>query len=393
MAAPTSPATGGTATGGTGTPATTGAAGGDAGTAAPTTGAATDGTTAAPTGGGGGTGTLAGLGAEATAGALAAPGVIGDLMPFYSKGSAFASSTSPPYPPGVRKASVPYPSVRNFKISENQSPRPQDRVFFDFNFYSNINAAVNRSLKIPINNMNAYTYLWGFEKTFAGGDGSFGMRLPLNAITAQGATPGVNTPNSSALGNLDIFVKYILCQNYETGSLISAGMALTPTTGTSRFAGAPYVASLNTTYFQPFIAYLWRADRFYLQGFAALDAPVSNTDVTLFYNDISTGYFVYRNDDYDRLLTAVVPTFEVHVNSPLNHRNPYNGFDVAGTANMVNLTYGVNLMFYRRSMLTAALVTPVSSPKPFDAEFALFFNFYFGRTARTPAAITPPVVQ
>ena len=44
-------------------------------------------------------------------------------------------------------------------------------------------------------------------------------------------------------------------------------------------------------------------------------------------------------------------------------------------------------------MLTAALVTPVTSPKPFDAEFALFFNYFFGRTARRPTQITPPVIQ
>jgi hypothetical protein len=105
------------------------------------------------------------------------------------------------------------------------------------------------------------------------------------------------------------------------------------------------------------------------------------------------GYFAYRDTDSRRFLTAVVPSFEVHVNSPLNHRNPFNSFDLAGSANTCNLTYGLNLMFFGRSMLTAALVTPVSSPKPFDTEVALLFNFYFGRTARNMASITPPIVQ
>ena len=81
------------------------------------------------------------------------------------------------------------------------------------------------------------------------------------------------------------------------------------------------------------------------------------------------------------------------MNAPLNHRNPFNRFDLAAAANTCNLTYGLNVMFASRAMLTAALVTPVSNPKPFDTEFALFFNFYFGRTARNPAAITPPAVQ
>ena len=115
--------------------------------------------------------------------------------------------------------------------------------------------------------------------------------------------------------------------------------------------------------------------------------------MTLFYNDIGMGYFAYRNTDSRSFLTAIVPAFEVHVNSPINHRNPFNTFDLAGSANACNLTYGLNLMFFGRSMLTAALVTPVSSPKPFDTEVALFFNFYFGRTARNMTLITPPVVQ
>ena len=129
--------------------------------------------------------------------------------------------------------------MRNFKVSENQSPRPQDRVFFDFNFYSNVNSTVNTADRSPINQMNAYIYMWGFEKTFDQGNGSIGMRLPLNSLTATSNTPGISAPTSTALGNLDIFAKYILKQNVKTGSLITAGFQITPSTATSRFAGAP----------------------------------------------------------------------------------------------------------------------------------------------------------
>ena len=111
------------------------------------------------------------------------------------------------------------------------------------------------------------------------------------------------------------------------------------------------------------------------------------------YNDIGFGYFVYQNSDRSRFITAIAPTFEVHVDSPFNHRNPYNVYDPAASPYVCNLTYGLNVMFYGRSMLTAALVTPVTSPKPFDAEFALLFNVFFGRTVRGPQPITPPAIQ
>jgi hypothetical protein len=336
---------------------------------------------------------LAGFSPETEAGpaALLAPNMIGDLSPFYAHAAQVGHS--PPLPPGPHGAALFYPTVRNFKVSENQSPRPQDRFFFDFNFYSNVNSAVNTAQRSPINQMNAYTYLWGFEKTFDQGNGSIGIRLPLNSLTATSNTPGVSAPTSTALGNLDIFAKYILKQNVQTGSLITAGFQITPQTATSRFAGAPYVYGLNTTYFQPFIAYIWQRDRFYLQGFSGFDFPANNADVTLMYNDIGLGYFLYRNMDTRRFITAIAPTFEVHVNTPFNHRNPFNTFDPAASTYVTNLTYGLNVMMFGRSMITAALVTPVSSPKPFDAEFALLFNYYFGRTARRPSQILPPVVQ
>ncbi|MHB1558526.1 MAG: hypothetical protein ACYC61_13800 [Isosphaeraceae bacterium] len=339
---------------------------------------------------------LAGLTSEASAGASAfvAPNVIGDMSPFYSHSplaSAAGPGHSPPLPPGQHGNALFYPSLRNFKVSENQSPRPQDRIFFDYNFYTNVNSTVNTALRSPVNRLNAYVYMWGFEKTFDGGNGSIGMRLPLNTLTGSSTT--IYVPASSALGNLDIFAKYILKQNVETGSVLTAGFQISPPTATGRFAGAPYLYGLNTTYLQPFIAYLWRQDRFFVQGFSGFIFPATNSDVSMMYNDISTGYFVYQNPDTSRLVTAIVPSFEVHVNSPLDHRNPFNAFDPAASANATNLTYGLNVMFHGRSMLTAALVTPVSSPKPFDTEFVLFFNYFFGRTVRRPVPITPPVVQ
>ncbi len=334
-------------------------------------------------------GFFAGLGGEVGGGeaALFTPNMIGDLSPFYSQ-----PAVAPPSPPRARGSALFYPSVRNFKASENQSPRPQDRFFFDFNYYNNVNAAVNTADKTAVDHMKAYTYMWGFEKTFDNGNGSIGMRLPLNSLTAN-SPAGYSTPTSTALGNLDIFAKYILKQNTQTGSLITAGFQITPSTATSRFAGAPYVASLNTTYFQPFLAYLWKRDRFYVQGFSGFDFPANNADVTLMYNDIGLGYFLYRNPDNRGFITAIAPTFEVHVDTPFNHRNPYNKFDLAASPYVCNLTYGLNVLFAGRSMLTAALVTPVSSPKPFDAEFALLFNVFFGRTVRGPLPITPPIIQ
>jgi hypothetical protein len=273
-------------------------------------------------------------------------------------------SVPPPFPPGTppetpdpRQLSALVPSVRGFKVAENQSPQPQDRVFYSFNFFSQVNQAINRAFDSPVTNLRVYRHIFGLEKTFDEGRGSFGLRLPLNTLTGDStirgnfARPG---GTDTALGDLSLFAKYVLKEDRQKGNLISAGFVVTPPTGPDTFANSPFISSLHTTTFQPFLGYIWTKGDFYVHGFTAFDFPVDPRDVTLLYNDFGLGYFLLRNREPGAVLTSVAPTFEVHVNTPLNHRNPFDPNDPAGTPDVVNLTYGVNFEFYRTSVLTFA---------------------------------------
>jgi hypothetical protein len=341
---------------------------------------------------------FAGLGGLASTGAAQStftPNMIGDLSPvslrpLQTVGPPGVPTVGPPNLPGVRSSSLFYPSVRTLKISENMSPRPQDRIFYDFNYYNNVNAASNAYNRAPIKNMEIFRHLVGFEKTFDEGRGSFGIRLPVDTLTADGTATGVQTPTSTATGNLSLFAKYILKENRETGSLLSVGLAVAPPTAPGRFAGAPYVFGLNNTSFQPFLGYILNLGDFYIQGFSAFDFTSSARDVTLMYNDVGIGYYAFRAKDRNAFLTAVVPTFETHVNSPFTHRDWKNRFDIAGSADVVNLTYGLNFQFQRTAILSTALVTPVTGPRPFNAEFAVFLNIFYGRTRAGLIPIQPP---
>src|SRR5207247_1099521 len=93
---------------------------------------------------------------------------------------------------------VPVASQGAFKICENESPRPTDRVFFTYNFYSDATGAPS-GLGVPrtdtVTNPNgtvtstpvpavtikldAHREIFGFEKTFLDGNASIGMRAPL----------------------------------------------------------------------------------------------------------------------------------------------------------------------------------------------------------------------
>ena len=392
---------------------------GVAGTA-PTAAPEAPGTAPSPGPGGGSLAEAAGIFGPGAAGGPTAPGasglggerglpqgaltMIGDLGPglrLLPTSSISASATVPqPFPPTLplrppipTKASALVPAVRGLKISENQSPQPQDRLFFSFNYFANVNGPLNQRLGAPVSDIRVYRYIFGLEKTFDGGNASIGIRLPLDQITSNPRVPARFKQfggTSTALDDLNLFAKFILRQDPSTGSLISVGLAITPTTGGNRFAGAQYIQYINTTLFQPFVGYLWNRGNFYLHGFSALEFPVNPNQVTEMFNDIGVGYFLLRSDDPDRFLTAVAPTFEVHVSSPLNHHAFDNPREVAGTPAVVNLTYGVNFEFARNTLLTLGFVNPVTGPRPFDFEALALLNVRFGRSARRAI---PPVIS
>jgi hypothetical protein len=318
--------------------------------------------------------------------------MIGDLSPLSISALARTAATNPgpPPPPGPRGASPVYAAARNVKVSENQSPRPQDRIYFNFNYYNNVNDTLNRRDLSPVTQMKAYTYLFGIEKTFNDGKGSIGFRVPLDNLTANSNQNVLSTPTSTASGNLSVIAKYILEQNMKTGSLVSVGFAITAPTGPSRFAGAPYLFPLNSVYFQPFIGYIYNYNRWYIQGFTGFNFTSNINDVSYIFNDIGVGYYLLRDDDPRAFLSAVAPTFELHVNNPINHRDVFNRFDIAGMPDTVDLTFGLNFQFRHAAVLTFAYVTPVASPKPFDSEAAVMLNIFYGRTRAGLTPITPP---
>ncbi|ODT97583.1 MAG: hypothetical protein ABS79_07320 [Planctomycetes bacterium SCN 63-9] len=308
--------------------------------------------------------------------------------------SPFPPPTLPNAPPADRRRFIPAiaPSVRSFKISENQSPQPQDRVYFSFNYYANVNGDLNRRLNSPVDQFRAYREIFGFEKTFNEGLGSICVRLPLYTLSADfaaNANGRRQASTSTALGDLTICGKYTLALDPETGSLLSAGLAVTPPTGPGTFAGVPYLSGFRTTAIQPFLGYIWRRGKFFLHGFTAIDVPCSSRDATLLYNDLGAGYEVFRNADASAFLTAVIPTFEVHVNNPLNHRDYLSVNDPFAIPDVVNLTSGLNLLVRQSSTLTFGIVTPVTGPRPFDYEALLLLNIRFGRSR---SAQIPPLL-
>ena len=341
--------------------------------------------------------------------ALAVPGFKGDQVPIV------AIAFGPPQSPnGQPRASVVAPPARSYKMSDDQSPRPQDRAFLDFNYYDNVGAAISRRLGIPLHDVAVYRETFGFEKTFLDNNASLGLRLPLNTLSASSDSPGQGGTDTD-VGDLTAILKYAFWRDPDSGSLISAGLAVTADWLGSNtlwfryrepvYSLAEYLHNIalpkariavEVSGLVPatasFAGYIWMADHWFVHGFTAVAVPTGIKDVTSLYNSIGVGYIFSRACPQDRLLTSIAPTFEVHVSDPLNHRGAFKVLDPLGTPDVVDLTMATTFGLGQRSSLSVGIVTPVTGPKPFDVEALVQFNWYFGARRSGGWASTPNVI-
>jgi hypothetical protein len=266
------------------------------------------------------------------------------------------------------------PTVRGFRIGEDESPRPEDRVYFAFNYFDNVGAAVNSRLFAPVSDLRVYRETFGLEKTCLDGQASVGLRVPLDTLTANSEIPALSGSNTD-IGDLTFILKYVVCQNTDTGSLLSAGLAVTAPTGPTGFAGS-HLTTFHNTILQPYLGYIWNAGNFFIHGFAAVDAPTDANDVTYLFNDIGAGY--HLRGEKDGFITDIAPTVEAHFSNPLNHRGALTFTDPAGSSDLVDITAGVTLEFRKGCTLALGVVTPLTGPRPFDFEVLAQLNIRFG---------------
>jgi hypothetical protein len=251
-----------------------------------------------------------------------------------------------------------------YKITENESPAPQDRVFFTYNYYNNVNGSQNPP---GTPQSDVHREMIGVEKTILGGNASIGLRLPYIEIT------GNSEFQRSDVGDLTLLLKYALINDPSTHNVLSGGLVVTfPTGGNFLPAG---VTDVHSTLLQPYVGGIYNMGSLFLQGFSSFVVPTDSRDVTAWNNDLAVGYWLYRSCDHDRLLTYIVPTVELHISTPTNHRGsdstPVGGID------LFDVTAAVTLGLGDCSALGLAVVTPFSGPRPYDVEAQCYFNWRF----------------
>ena len=163
----------------------------------------------------------------------------------------------------------------------------------------------------------------------------------------------------------------------HTGDLISAGVTLSLPTASSLLVNPSQSLLL---YVQPYGAFIYNSGDLFFQGFMSITAPLLHSESIVLFTDVGVGYWWYRNPEA-RLLTALVPTFEIHIANPL--RQPDSAVETIGILdtlrlnNVLDLTVGTTLEFGRRTTLGLGLVVPVTGPRPFDVELLAQLNYRF----------------
>jgi hypothetical protein len=331
------------------------------------------------------------------------PFMMGDFITGGAFGGNVMLNCSLREPYGNDHLGAPF-SFHTFKIADNESPWPRNRVFLTSEYFRQVGdttAVTQETL--------------GFERTFQQNRSSFGMRLPFYTVDpgaisnplepGQIGTFGLGTSTRGDLGDLTLIGKHAVVFDPANGNVLSLGAALITPTGPSTLASVTPAYTVNGVghygSIQPYLGF-YRSigpafNGLFVQGFSSIDRPFSGHDSTFWFNDIGLGYYYQRN--VRRGLTGVVPNVEVHVNTPLGGRvqtitstpalAQLTGFtSVMGQIqyyNQVNLTSGVTFVFNRRTTLALATVAPLATPHPFNVEFLAQIN-----VLRAPWLPAPP---
>jgi hypothetical protein len=321
----------------------------------------------------------------------------------------------------VSNGTIMFPIVggaRTAKMAENDISLPVDRVFFNYNHFSNAfemeaqQAFPPGATQFRTEPVDRYTI--GFEKTYFDGWASVEMRMPFSG-SFDADLQSLNVTNGN-VGNLAVILKGLLYQDDRWGFGIGLGID-TPT-------GSDTVARLGTTNLElqneavhllPYVGFLYAPgdpqwgwnDTWFASGFLQVDVAASGNTVRLadpaggggvnlgkfneqhqLFADLGVGYWLYRDPCAPRW-TGLSVIGELHYSTSIHDpdlvagtfggaaaavSNPSGRFDV------FNGTIGIQALMFDCSSLRVAASFPFGTGEDkrfYDSEVQVQFNRRF----------------
>lgn len=245
----------------------------------------------------------------------AVPNVIGDsISGFGSCGVLFT-----PFGDAI---SVCPSGGRKFKITENTSPIPRDRLYYNFHYFDNAFAA---SIGGVNSDIDVRRHELGVEKTFWCGLASIEVMVPFSNTIKSELDASDADLTDTEFGNVNVALKGILYQDC-CGKTLSAGLGVDiPTADDVTFTDGSFFFELENEVFtlSPFVG--WQVARpccnLFTQGFVQLNVPLSDNPITA---DDGSGAFERSVDDLLRV------NIDVSVGYWLRHDCCGNGLALIG---------------------------------------------------------------
>ncbi|WP_166823424.1 hypothetical protein [Thalassoroseus pseudoceratinae] len=297
--------------------------------------------------------------------------------------------------------------VRRQKVSENNSPIPQDRWIFSYNHFENALAAdtydfveIGGVVSLRTNRVNRSVdrFAFGIEKTFVDGWNSVQVVQSVSANQWQldsdlvGATAG-------GLGNLTFLFKQALL--VADDGLISAGFGFDipiGADGEGRVDSVLYELKNENVHLFPFLGIAYTPfDNWFVQGIFQLDIPTRGNSVivddaksrqnvgrlnesTLLFVDVSGGYWLYQNPNA-RAVVGVALVSELHYGVPIQDSDSveyassdgtvnFNFTNPAGWSDALNFTLGMHTVLANGATVRIGGVIPIERQDnvDFDSE-------------------------
>ena len=314
------------------------------------------------------------------------------------------------------RAQVPILGRGAFKIAENERPLPEDRFILTGNVFQNVpggnlgpgptatvvppgatttttltqlpfqaapvmgspaagappvavavqtvtiggSPAVVRTL-IPNPNSTVFREVVGFEKSIFDGAASVGVRAPFFQQEQDGSIAARD------FGDLTFVFKYKAYSDGQNG--LSLGLAVTAPTGPGIQTTQ---GDIHSSLIQPFVGGVVSAGDFFGLGFSSVAFPVNSKDTVIMFNDIGVGAVVYKGGP-DSFISSIAPVTEVHVTTPLTHRNG----GLVYVPDLVTITEGLQIGIGPAASMNIGIAVPVTGPRPFNFEGMVQFNLRY----------------
>jgi hypothetical protein len=265
---------------------------------------------------------------------------------------------------------------RRFKATDNLSPLPQDRVFFNYHHFHNAVMDINGIEQ----NVDRFTF--GLERTCLDDTVSFEVRVPFANGLSSSQYFGLDDTMTSEIGNIAFTVKAFL---WQWRSLrFAAGLAtVIPTADNASVEGdGTYTEFRNeAVHLQPYfgVNYSRPCSRWFSTAYIGVDADVNGNEIrsgfdssslvslgtiedpALLYCDYQIGYWWYKDYGHIGYLNGIAPVLELHYSQMLSdpenidgaYQNPF------GQSSLLNMTMGFVFDFRRNNQVTIYGAAPL----------------------------------